>query len=327
MRIRYIRDWANGNTNGSNSNWNEIGAYDYNNINIALNKTVTPSKDGSSSVSASVVTDGSDDAAFAFSGLGNVTIDLGGIYDIDRIRIRRYFPNGNSTTQYHETKTEVSIDGQDWITVFDCAIEGKYYETSEGKIIKLRKEIDKLEENSSLKDIKDKIIEIENSLQTTKDDFKNTLINKGVECSNIDKISSLINNIKFASANVRVSNEYIMNLTRLTRELVEYPTNTVIIDKITLPFNGSLRFCFSIQCRATFHDATAKIDLYSKDGLLKSTKLFTTTSTTNAYASKINCEYDILNIKESDYITVTALSTHNTYGIHFNELSFKGEVV
>ena len=144
MRIRYIRDWANGNTNGSNSNWNEIGAYDYNNTNIALNKTVTPSKDGGS-VSASVVTDGSDDVAFAFSGLGNVTIDLGGIYDIDRIRIRRYFPSGNSTTQYNETKTEVSVNGQDWITVFDCNVDGKYYETSEGKIINLRKEIDKLE--------------------------------------------------------------------------------------------------------------------------------------------------------------------------------------
>ena len=196
MRIRYIRDWANGNTNGSNSNWNEIGAYDYNNTNIALNKTVTPSKDGSGSVSASVVTDGSDDVAFAFSGLGNVTIDLGGIYDIDRIRIRRYFPSGNSTTQYHETKTEVSVNGQDWITVFDCAIEGKYYETSEGKIIKLKKEIDKLEENSSLKDVKDKVIEIENSLQVTKDYFKNVLIDKDIECNEIDGMLNLINKVK-----------------------------------------------------------------------------------------------------------------------------------
>ena len=196
MKIRYIRDWSNGNTNGANNNWNEIGAYNYNNTNIALNKTVTPSKDGSSSVSASVVTDGSDDVAFAFSGLGNVTIDLGGIYDIDRIRIRRYFPSGNSTTQYHETKTEVSVNGQDWITVFDCAIEGKYYETSEGKIINLRKEIDKLEENSSLKDVKDKVIEIENSLQVTKDYFKNILIDKDIECNEIDGMLSLINKVK-----------------------------------------------------------------------------------------------------------------------------------
>jgi hypothetical protein len=199
MRIRYIRDWSNGNTNGANNNWNEICAYDYNNTNVALGKTVTPSKAGTND--ASVVTDGSDNASFAFSGLGNVTIDLGGIYDIDRIRIRRYFPSGNSTTQYNETKTEVSVNGQDWITVFDCAIEGKYYETSEGKIIKLKKEIDKLEENSSLKDVKDKVIEIENSLQTTKDDFKNALINKGVDCSNIDKMSNLID--KVSNMNIR----------------------------------------------------------------------------------------------------------------------------
>ena len=193
--MRYIRDWANGNTNGSNSNWNEIGAYDYNNTNIALNKTVTPSKDGGS-VSASVVTDGSDDVAFAFSGLGNVTIDLGGIYDIDRIRIRRYFPSGNSTTQYNETKTEVSIDGQDWITVFDCNVDGKYYETSEGKIINLRKEIDKLEDDAPLEDVKNKVIEIENSLQATKDYFKNVLIDKDIECNEIDGMLNLINKVK-----------------------------------------------------------------------------------------------------------------------------------
>ena len=205
MRIRYIRDWANGNTNGSNSNWNEIGAYDYNNTNIALNKAVTPSKNGSGNVSASVVTDGSDNAAFTFSGLGNVTIDLGGIYDIDRIRIRRYFPSGNSTTQYHETKTEVSIDGQDWITVFDCNVDGKYYETSEGKIINLKKEIDKLEENSSLEDVKDKVKEIENSLQATKDYFKNVLIDKDIECNEIDGMLDLINKVQDIKTGVNVT--------------------------------------------------------------------------------------------------------------------------
>lgn len=220
MRIRYIRDWANGNTNGSNSNWNEIGAYDYNNTNIALNKTVTPSKDGSGSVSASVVTDGSDDVAFAFSGLGNVTIDLGGIYDIDRIRIRRYFPNGNSTTQYHETKTEVSIDGQYWITVFDCTVEGKYYETSEGKIIKLRKEIDKLEDDAPLEDVKNKVIEIENSLQATKDYFKNVLIDKDIECNEIDGMLNLINKVKDISIGKKwASGEYDSVYTNKTSQI------------------------------------------------------------------------------------------------------------
>lgn len=194
MRIRYIRDWANGNTNGANNNWNEICAYDYNNTNIALNKTVTPSKAGTNN--SSVVTDGNDNTSFTFSGLGNVTIDLGGIYDIDRIRIRRYFPSGNSTTQYNETKTEVSIDGQDWITVFDCNVDGKYYETSEGKIINLRKEIDKLEDDVPLEDVKNKVIEIENSLQVTKDYFKNVLIDKDIECNEIDGMLNLINKVK-----------------------------------------------------------------------------------------------------------------------------------
>lgn len=194
MKIRYIRDWSNGNTNGVNNNWNEICAYDYNNANIALGKTVTPSKVGTND--ASVVTDGSDNVAFTFSGLGNVVVDLGGIYDIDRIRIRRFFPNGNTTTQYHETKTEVSINGQDWVTVFDCVVDGKYYETSEGKIINLKKDIDKLEDSATLKDVKNKVTEIENSLQDTKDYFKNVLTDKDIECSDTDGMLNLINKVK-----------------------------------------------------------------------------------------------------------------------------------
>lgn len=180
---------------------------------------------------------------------------------------------------------------------------------------------------STLKALVDETTNIKNELVTCHSNLKNNLIKKGVECSDTDKMSSLIDNIRFASSTVQVSNEYIMDLTRFTGSLVEYAKDSLVIDKLTFPFNGSIKFCFSLQCRATFHSATAKIDLYSKDGLLKSTESFTTTSTTNAYASKINCEYDILNIKESDYITVTALSTHSTYGIHFNELSFKGEVI
>ena len=111
MKIRYIRDWSNGNTNGANNNWNEVYAYDYDNVNVALGKTVTSSKTGTND--PSIVTDGNDNVSFSFAGLGNVTIDLGNVYDIDKIKIRRYFPSGNSTTQYHETKTEVSVNCQD----------------------------------------------------------------------------------------------------------------------------------------------------------------------------------------------------------------------
>jgi len=213
MKIRYIRDWSNGNTNGANNNWNEICAYDYNNINVALGKTVTPSKAGTND--ASVVTDGNDNVSFTFSGLGNVVVDLGGIYDIDRIRIRRFFPNGNTTTQYHETKTEVSINGQDWVTVFDCTVEGKYYETSEGKRINLKKDIDKLEDSATLKDVKNKVAEIENSLQATKDYFKDTLIDKDIECSDTEGVLNLVNKVKnlqqkkIASGTVVIQDEYL----------------------------------------------------------------------------------------------------------------------
>ena len=211
------------------------------------------------------------------------------------------------------------------IVADDCKILGKSTVTITFK--KINQPITTIPITSNLKQAVDHSKKIKKEIEYQNLKLKNNLIEKGVECSDTDKMSSLIDNIRFASSTVQVSNEYIMDLTSFTSSLVEYAKDSLVIDKLTFPFNGSIKFCFSLQCRATFHSATAKIDLYSKDGLLKSTESFTTTSTTNAYASKINCEYDILNIKESDYITVTALSTHNTYGIHFNELSFKGEVI
>lgn len=180
---------------------------------------------------------------------------------------------------------------------------------------------------ATLKNLVDETTNIKNELKTCHANLRNNLISKGVECSTTDKMSSLINNIKLTGTTVQVSTEYMMNFTGFTGQLIEYKNNTMIIDKLIIPFNGSFKFCFSIQCRATYHDATAKIDLYTKDGLLKSTKSFMTTSTSSASSSKINCEYDISNLKESDYITITALSTHSTYGMYFNEMSFKGEVV
>lgn len=167
MKIRYIRDWANGNSNGTNSNWKEIEAFDINGNNIALNKNVT-SPFGNENINR--VTDGDKNQVsgndFVISQQLNredvyVQVDLGDIYEIKEIKIYRFFPSENSTTQYNATKTQVSIDGETWITVFDSVVDGKYYETVNGKSIKLEIS-DVLEQDAGLKDVIDEFEKISN---------------------------------------------------------------------------------------------------------------------------------------------------------------------
>ena len=65
-------------------------------------------------------------------GLQAVVIDLGAVYSVDQVRLWHYVGNGRT---YHNTKTEVSADGQTWETVYDSAVSGEYPETAEGKTL------------------------------------------------------------------------------------------------------------------------------------------------------------------------------------------------
>lgn len=57
-------------------------------------------------------------------------VDLGAVFDIEDIRIWRYFVDGRT---FHDVKTEVSLDGEHWFTIFDSKYEGEYAETSAGR--------------------------------------------------------------------------------------------------------------------------------------------------------------------------------------------------
>lgn len=126
--VRYIRDLSNGSTSNTGNHWVEIEAWDKNNANIARGKT------GTSSTGAwnSLLTDGST-ATSPYWSLGSgerwVQVDLGSIYNIDRLKIFHYYGDGRT---YYKTKTQVSTDGIKWVTVFDSDIHGTYKETSAG---------------------------------------------------------------------------------------------------------------------------------------------------------------------------------------------------
>lgn len=125
--VRYIRDWLNGSTSNTSNHWVEIQAIDPSGTNVAKGKS-SPSE---------LITDGSTASNphySAGSGLKSVTVDLGAAHNITYLHIWHYWSGGRT---YHSTKTEVSTDGTNWVTVFDSAIEGEYAESSEGKMIPL----------------------------------------------------------------------------------------------------------------------------------------------------------------------------------------------
>lgn len=124
LPVRYIRDWINGSTSNTGNHWVEIEAY-CGDVNLALGKSAT----------SPMLTDGaiaSNPYYQGGAGLQSVQVDLGEVEIVEVINVRHYYADGRT---YHNTKTEVSADGVNWVTVFDSAIEGEYQETSAGHSI------------------------------------------------------------------------------------------------------------------------------------------------------------------------------------------------
>lgn len=194
MKIRYIKDYLRGHTDNSmNSDWTEIKAIDYQGNNIALRKTVTASSTPSWGTLDRVtdgVIEGDVSIGIASSEKQWVQVDLGEVYSIDYLHIWHYYA---SSRRFNDTKVEVSEDGATWTVIFDSAVEGTYDETSEGRKFKLP--LEKLEENSTLSQVTLKVSDLKNEINNKRMTFKNNLIEKGISCSDDDKLSNLINKI------------------------------------------------------------------------------------------------------------------------------------
>lgn len=104
--------------------------------NVALRGTITGSNSWASlSQPFTVITNGlTDSSGYAYmdptSGLVYCTVDLGLAYSIDQVIIWHYYADGRT---YADTKTEVSADGINWVTIFDSVVSGTYAETSSGR--------------------------------------------------------------------------------------------------------------------------------------------------------------------------------------------------
>ena len=128
--------------NGSSANvgchWVEIMAYDFNNVNKALNKSVTSDATPNSNHPISRITDGNTDtyqyAELSGTGSRSIQVDLGEVLDIKAVKMYHYYADSR---QYNGNILQVSKDGINYKTVFNSDVDGRYTETSAGKQVEI----------------------------------------------------------------------------------------------------------------------------------------------------------------------------------------------
>jgi len=137
MKIRYIRNYLNGNSVAGWNHWVEIKAFDIYGNNVAQGKKVTANFTPSTSFKplSALVDNDVNTANYITSGQTNVQeyvqIDLGDLYFIEKIIMWHYYGDNRI---YRGNILQVSVDGINWITIFDSNVDGEYAETASGFI-------------------------------------------------------------------------------------------------------------------------------------------------------------------------------------------------
>lgn len=122
---------------------------------------------------------------------------------------------------------------------------------------------------STLKKLVDETTNIKDELVTCHTNLKNNLITKGVECSDADKLLSLVNKVgEISTAIVESSDNVLMELGSLVKYVtVQVPPNSIKKQfTFTSTFKGSIRFF------VVFDSATGNVDgVFLKNDLIVKT--------------------------------------------------------
>lgn len=122
---------------------------------------------------------------------------------------------------------------------------------------------------ATLKNLVDETTNIKDELKTCHTNLKNNLITKGVECSDTDKLLSLVNKVgEISTAIVESSDNVLMELGSLVKYVtVQVPPNSIKKQfTFTSTFKGSIRFF------VVFDSATGNVDgVFLKNDLIMKT--------------------------------------------------------
>lgn len=145
---------------------------------------------------------------------------------------------------------------------------------------------------ATLKNLVDETTSIKNELVTCHTNLKNNLITKGVECSDADKLSSLVNKVGEISTAVIVepSDNVLMELGSIKNYVtVQIPPNSTKKQfTFTSTFKGSIRFL------VVFNSATGNID-----GVFLKNDLIMKTITGNLNTNTMSFDFSDVNIGDT----------------------------
>jgi phage minor structural protein len=133
LKVRYVRDYINGNSVNTNNEWVELQVW-RKGVNLAQGITPTASR---TLVNAQYVTDGVVDYEnVAYTGsdaLDYIEIDLGQVWDdVEFIKVWHYYLDGRT---YNDHRVDVSEDGLTWIRLYSSTKNGPHQETIDGFIV------------------------------------------------------------------------------------------------------------------------------------------------------------------------------------------------
>jgi len=226
LKVRYVRDWAKGNSVNSRNHWVEVKVMS-GTTNRASGKTPTSNY---SLTYGNRVTDGDTNSSnYAEGALGAVSqyvqIDLGAVYeDIDYIQVWHYYNDGRT---YNGTKVEVSADGTNWITVFDSAVSGTYKETADGLIVPIN--------NSVLNSFNKRVSSAETSI---------TQLSNQIQLkANQSTVDTLANRISSAESTLTIhTNQIASKVSQTTFESALSGKENTVYKQNTAPAHANGRF-------------------------------------------------------------------------------------
>lgn len=135
--VKYIRDWTKWSNRNCSNHFVEIEAIEkitWNNV--ALWKTIIPNRIYNSTSSLTTAVDWDKDTSNftllecveSYSDWANLKIDLWDYYNLDNINVWHSYYDTLWWKTYLKTKTEVSLDGKMWNSIFDSNIDWTYIE-------------------------------------------------------------------------------------------------------------------------------------------------------------------------------------------------------
>ena len=176
---------------------------------------------------------------------------------------------------------------------------------------------------ATLKSLVDETGNIKNELVECHTNLKNNLIAKGVECSDNDKMSSLIDKVNDLKTSIKVTvSDNIIISTHVDYSYVVNVNNYVNAFNFLTFFEGSARISFSTRVGSSGGEVYVKITHKRGNTEVKSHEI-----STSLYPNAVASSYDVENILVGDIISIDVKNKYSSHTGYIYGIKVKGDVI